>query len=29
VRPAAMFAEEVVIEGVRQLRFARVPGKTT
>jgi hypothetical protein len=23
VRPAAMFNEEVVIEGVRQLRFAR------
>ena len=26
VRPAAMFNEEVVIEGVRQPRFARLPG---
>jgi hypothetical protein len=26
VRPAAMFNEEVVIEGVRQPRFARQPG---
>ncbi len=25
VRPAAMFNEEVVIEGVRQPRFARLP----
>jgi len=25
VRPAAMFNEEVVIEGVRQPRFARQP----
>jgi hypothetical protein len=25
VRPAAMFAEEVVIGGVRQPRFARLP----
>ncbi len=26
VRPAAMFNEEVVIDGVRQPRFARQPG---
>jgi hypothetical protein len=26
VRPAAMFLEEVTIEGVRQLRFTPVPG---
>jgi hypothetical protein len=26
VRPAAMFNEEVVIDGVRQPRFARVEG---
>lgn len=25
VRPAAMFGEEVVIDGVRQPRFARMP----
>ncbi len=25
VRPAAMFNEEVVIDGVRQARFARLP----
>jgi len=28
VRPAAMFNEEVVIDGVRQRRFAPVPGGT-
>lgn len=28
VRPAAMFNEEVVIDGVRQPRFAREPGET-
>ncbi len=28
VRPAAMFAEEVVIEGVRQPRFAKVDDQT-
>jgi hypothetical protein len=28
VRPAAMFGEEVVIDGVRQPRFARVPDGT-
>jgi hypothetical protein len=27
VRPAAMFNEEVVIDGVRQPRFARVSGQ--
>jgi hypothetical protein len=26
VRPAAMFNEEVVIDGVKQARFARQPG---
>ena len=29
VRPAAMFGEEVVIDGVRQLRFTPVDPKTT
>ena len=29
VRPAAMFGEEVVIDGVRQLRFAPADPKTT
>ena len=28
VRPAAMFNEEVVIDGVRQPRFVHVPGNT-
>jgi len=28
VRPAAMFGEEVVIDGVRQLRFTPVDSKT-
>lgn len=29
VRPAAMFNEEVVIDGVRQPRFAKQPGEET